>query len=198
MNHNPRRRSRPHMAAVVATLVLLGVVAAPGWAAGADADWRPTYDLVMRWVNFAILAGVLFHFGRRPVMNLLRNQAAKYESEIQRLEDEKAAALERLGSVRQMQAENESRFVEMTQRIVTAGEEQRQAIIADARRESEVLITEAQRRISFALRNARERVRAEMVDLAVERALARLPEVIDATDNERRLSSFIKDLEQIR
>ena len=198
MNHKPRRRSRPRMAAVVATVVLLGVVAVPGWAAGADPGWRPTYDLVMRWVNFIILAGLLFHFGRRPVVNLLRNQAARYESEIHRLEGEKKAALERLASVRQMQAENEDRFVEMTQRIVAMGEDQRQAIIADARRESEVLIGEAHRRISFALRNARERVRAEMVDLAVDRALIRLPEEINATDNERRLSSFLKGLEQMR
>jgi F-type H+-transporting ATPase subunit b len=196
MNRESRRW--PCAAAIVLVCTVLGVVAAPGWAAGADADWRPTYDLAMRWVNFAILVGVLVYFGRRPVGNLLRIQVARYESEIQRLEAEKAAALERLASVKQLQAENEGRFVELTQRIVALGEQRREAIIEDARRESELLIDEAHRRISFSLRSAKSQVRADMVDMAVDRALARLPQEINAADNERWLQRFFKGMERLR
>ena len=198
MNRTPRRRwSFP--AAVVSNLFLVMLVAAPVWAASSESpEWRGTYDLVMRWVNFLILAGVLVYFGRRPVTNLLRSQAARHESQIQSLEAEKTAILERLEAVRQTQVENEARFIELTEKIVATGEAQRDALIADAHRESELLIAEAKRRISFAMRSAKDRVRAEMVDLAVDSALARLPQEITAADNQHRLSVFFDGLEKMR
>ena len=81
---------------------------------------------------------------------------------------------------------------------MATGEAQRDALIADAQRESEMLIAEARRRISFAMRNAKDRLRAEMVDLAVDSAMARLPQEITADDNQHRLSVFIDGLEKIR
>lgn len=196
MNGKPRR-CWPLTAAVACGLALMLIVAVPSRAAGADVEWRATYDLVMRWVNFLILAGVLVYFGRRPVANMLRGQAARHEAEIQRLKAEKTAALERLEAVRRTQIEDEARFTELTEKIVAMGETQREAIIAEAQQESELLIAEARRRISFAMRNAKDRLRAEMVDLAVDRAAARLPKEITIADNQRRLDLFIKSVEKM-
>lgn len=197
MKRKPRHRW-PFPAAVVSSLLIVMLVAAPVWAASAEGtEWRETYDLVMRWVNFLILAGALVYFGRRPVVNLLRSQAARHEGEIQRLEAEKAAILERLEAVRRNQTENEARFIELTEKIVATGEAQRDALIADAQRESEMLIAEARRRISFAMRSAKDRLRAEMVDLAVDSAIARLPQEITAADNQHRLGVFIDGLEKM-
>jgi F-type H+-transporting ATPase subunit b len=176
---------------------LLMIVVFPQWAAGADPQWRETYDLVMRWVNFVILAGVLVYFGRRPVTHLLRSQAARHREQIQELEARKAQALAHLAAVRQTQAESEARFIDITQRIVALGETQRDAIIADAQRESEMLIAEARRRIAFAMRSAKDRLRAEMVDLAVDRALDRLPREISDADNQHRLGVFFRGLEKM-
>ena len=198
MNPKPRH-CRLVTVAAVSCLALLMLVVAPAWAAAdtESAAWRETYDLVMRWVNFVILAGALVYFGRRPVANLLRSQAARHEGEIQRLQAEKTAALERLEVVRQTQADNEARFIELTEKLIAMGEAQRDAIIADANRESEMLISEAQRRISFAMRNAKDRLRGQMVDLAVDHALDRLPREITATDNQHRLDIFFKGLEEM-
>ncbi len=195
MNPKPRH-CRPFTVAAVSCLALLMLVVAPAWAADTEAAaWRETYDLVMRWVNFVILAGALVYFGRRPVANLLRSRAARHEGEIQRLEAEKTAALERLEAVRRTQVENEARFIELTEKLIAMGEAQREAIIADANRESEMLIAEALRRISFAMRNAKDRLRGQMVDMAVDQALNRLPREVKETDNQHRLDVFFKGLE---
>ena len=42
--------------------VALCLHVAGGEVLAADGNWRPVYDLVMRWVNFLILAFLLFKF----------------------------------------------------------------------------------------------------------------------------------------
>ena len=190
-----RRRSRAVAAGLAAT-VLFGLVAAPAWAAEA-AGWRPVYDLVMRWVNFAILFGLLFHFGRRPLANLLRGEAERHQQQIQAMEGRKAEVLERLAEIQRMRTENEARFDKITEQLVAMGERRREEIIDDARRESELLLAEARRRTAHAVRAARARLRDDMVDRAVELALARLPREVTTADNDRLLDHFYQDIHKV-
>jgi F-type H+-transporting ATPase subunit b len=177
-------------------MAAVAVCADPLWAAEASADWRPTYDLVMRWINFGILAGLIFYFGRRPVANLLTTQAALHRERIRELEDQRDAALERLAEVQRLQQKQQDRLEVIRERIVAEGERQREALIEDGQREGEVLIAQAHRRISLALRNARTRLRDEMVDLAVARSLEKLPALMTPQDNEARVGQFFKAVQR--
>jgi F-type H+-transporting ATPase subunit b len=170
----------------------------PLWAAEAAADWRPTYDLVMRWINFGILAGLIFYFGRRPVANLLNTQATQHRERIGQLEDQREAALERLAEVQRLQQEHQDRLEVLRERIVAEGERQREALIEDGQREGEVLIAQAHRRIGLALRDARTQLRDEILDLALERALEKLPALLTPQDNETRLAHFFEAIQRVR
>jgi len=168
------------------------------WAAEGPEGWRATYDLVMRWVNFVILVGVILYFGRRPVANLLAAQVERHASRIRLLEQQRADALQRLAEAKQIQAQGQARFTDLHERIVALGEQQREELIADARRQGELLITGAHRRIATALRDARTQLRDEMVDQAVARALEKLPEKVTAGDNETFLLNFFNAVERVR
>jgi F-type H+-transporting ATPase subunit b len=183
-------------------LLLVGAAvtagAEPLWAAEASGGWRATYDLVMRWVNFAILIGVIVYFGRRPVANLLAAQVERHASRIRLLEDQRAEALERLQEVQQIEGQSATRMEILQERIIALGEQQREELIADARRQGEMLIAGAHRRIATALRDARTQLRGEMVDHAVARALEKLPEKVTAGDNEIFLLNFLDAVERVR
>ncbi|MBW2449150.1 MAG: hypothetical protein JRE92_01825, partial [Deltaproteobacteria bacterium] len=58
-------------------------------AAEKSSNWRPIYDLILRYINFGIIVFVIVKYGKTPIMNFLRGQKDKLASEIKRLEDEK-------------------------------------------------------------------------------------------------------------
>jgi hypothetical protein len=55
---------------VLPFLVLPSIVLASG---GEEGGWRSIWDLGWRIANFAILAGVLFYYARKPAVNAIRN-----------------------------------------------------------------------------------------------------------------------------
>jgi F-type H+-transporting ATPase subunit b len=185
------------LAAMIIGVAAVAVWTDPLWAAEASADWRPTYDLVMRWINFGILAGLIFYFGRRPVANLLNTQVDRHRERIGQLEAQRDAALERLAEVQRLQQAHQDHLEVLRQRIVADGERQREALIEDGQREGEVLIAQAHRRIGLALRDARKRLRDEMVDLAVARSFEKLPSLVTPRDNEARVAHFFKAIQQV-
>lgn len=193
---------RPRRMALL-VIVVVGAVAltaswvAPVQAAEEAASWRATYDLVMRWLNFAILVGVIVYFGRRPVANLLAGQVERHASRIRLLEQQRDDALQRLAEAKRIYAQGQARFGDLHERIVAMGEQQREELIADARQQAELKIAGARRRIDSALRDARARLRDEMVDLAVEKALERLPAVVTTGDNETFSVNFIDAIDRV-
>ena len=42
-------------------------------AAESGGTWRSTYDLIMRWANFLILAFIIFKFGKKPLINFMKS-----------------------------------------------------------------------------------------------------------------------------
>ncbi len=194
---NRSRWMAPLFLVLVAVVILTAFGAGPVQAAEEAGSWRETYDLVMRWVNFIILVAVIVYFGRRPVANLLAAQAERHASRIGLLEQQRDDALQRLAEAKRIYAEGQARFSDLHERIVAMGEQQREELIADARRQAELMIAGAQRRIASALRDARTRLRDEMVDLAAEKALQRLPAIVTSGDNDAFCLDFIDAIDRV-
>jgi len=179
-------------------LILCGVVAAlclhwlSAEALAADGSWRPTYDLVMRWVNFLILAFLLVKFGRKPLMNFLKGQRFDLAREIDELQKQKTAAEDRLKEIQEELEQSNARFVELTERIIRDGERRKEALIEEARLESQIMLESAQQKIASRFIRARQRLRAELVDSAIEMALQRLPSLVNEADNQRLVQEYIE------
>jgi F-type H+-transporting ATPase subunit b len=160
------------------------------WAAAGGADWRPIYDLAMRWVNFIILAFILVKFGRAPLKNFLQHRQADIASQIEDLEQEKAAVLAEVDQNLKALDASQERFESMKTRIMRQGEKRKQELIEAGRRESAILIDAAKRKIQNQVFMAQERLRAELIDAAFGIALERLPALISAADNEQKIEEF--------
>ena len=160
-------------------------------AAEGGGGWRPTYDIIMKWVNFGILAFIFFKFARRPLKNFLSDKKNEISLQIRNLEDEKNRLLQRVRETETELEENALRLEELKERIVQSGERRKLEIIEDARQESRMIIESAKQKMEGRIIRARNRLRAEMVDAAAEMALEKLPGLVTDDDNRTLLEQFL-------
>jgi len=195
MNSRLRRMRRWIPPAVTAgVLILLPVAAA---AAGQEAaGWRPTYDLIMKWINFLILTFVIVKFARAPLRTFFKQKEIEVSSEIETLEAEKKAAEDKIAEARQAIEHRQERFEEIKTRMLRHGKRRKEQIIESARRESRLMIEAARHKVEGQIRQARENLREEIVDLAIDLAMQRLPQVMQPADTQKLLDRYLEAVDQ--
>ncbi len=173
-------------------LGFLLLCAVPASAAeGASPSWRPTYDVIMMWVNSLILFGVLYKFLKNPFLDFIHQKKMETEKDLQRAEDQKVMAETKIKESKQMLEEGEDRFKKIKERIIAQGEARKAQIIEEAKEQSQYMMTEATRKIDSYIIRARKKFREEMIDIAFEKALEKIPEVITEEDGERFVQDYI-------
>lgn len=175
--------------AVVLVLLLASAAAAAEPAGG----FRPTWDLIMRWVNFIILVAVIVKFARRPLADFISGKRDEVAYELKRLEEQKNEATERVQEVYSQLSQSRERFEKIKVRIVKQGQDRKQEIIDQAQNESRILLEGTRRKIDHQLQQARVKLRSEMVDSAVDLALERLPQQITEEDNQKLLEKYLSE-----
>jgi F-type H+-transporting ATPase subunit b len=154
-------------------------------------NWRSIYDLVMRWVNFAIIAILLVKFAKTPLKDFLSDRKGQIERKIKAYEQQKEAVEEKIAENQKMLAESIIRFEKIKQTIIEGGERKKQEIIEDAQRESKMLLEATQHKVEHQIREARDAIRAELIESAIALAEKRLPAEITAADQQRLTDLFL-------
>ena len=175
---------------ICATIIILGV-GNDVMAAETGDGWRATYDLVLRWVNFVILAALLFKLGKTPMKDFLTGQKEKFSRELKRKEEEKDAAIKETEEIKRTLDEAEIRFANIKNRIIEQGEKKKHQIIEDAKEQSRLLMEEAKRRIDSQILQAKEQFKAELVETAIDLAIERIPQEITEEDNQKYIDQFL-------
>ena len=175
-----------------AVLTALMVCCPDALAAESTEDWRPLFDLIMRWLNFAIIAVVLFKFGRKPIKDFLVNRREEIDYQIKKYEQQKEAAAEKVKEAKTILDESTDRFEQIKQRIIKDGETKKQQIIEKAQQESRMLLEGAQRKIQNQIVEARRVIRSELIDTAIALAEERLPDEITATDEQKLIEHYME------
>lgn len=171
--------------------VLVLLLSDAALAAEGGQTWRPTYDLIMRWVNFAILFFVLFKFGRKPIMAFLRGQRDEIAGEFSKVEAQKDKMLARLQEAKQALEESEVRLPELKARLIEQGERRKMELIEEARQQSRLVLQGARHKIEYQVLRARKKLSTELLDLAVEEAIKRLPSIMTAEDDQRQVEKYL-------
>jgi F-type H+-transporting ATPase subunit b len=162
------------------------------FAAEKSSNWRPMYDLILRWINFFIIVFVVVKYGKKPIMNFLRGQKDKLAEEIHQLENEKQDAEAKIKETLRAVDESEVRFSELKDRIVQQGEKKKIEIIESAQNQSKMMLEDAKRRIDAHFLHAKSEFRAELIDRAMDMALERLPKEITPEDNDKFARLFLE------
>lgn len=177
---------------VLFVLTALAVSSPDALAAETTTDWRPLFDLILRWLNFAILALVLFKFGRKPIKDFFANRREEIDYQIKKYEQQKEAAAKKVQEAIKVLEDSTDRFEQIKQRIIRDGETKKQQIIERAQKESRMLLEGTQRKIQNQIVEARNLIRAELVDAAIELAEKRLPEEITAADEQKLMERYME------
>jgi F-type H+-transporting ATPase subunit b len=178
---------------IVLSLVCLHLLGLEAIAAEGQDSWRPLFDEIMRWLNFAILAFLLIKFGRVPIKNFFKTRKEEMVSEIKTLENEKQEALREIDKNLKLLEDSGERFEALKERIVAQGEKNKQKIIEDAKQESKALLEGAKQKIDSQIVEARNKLKKELIDSAIAIAMERLPAEMTAEDNQKWVDRFLSN-----
>lgn len=171
-------RLTPRRTRLKAALLALG---APLWfplqalAANTGGSWRSTYDVVMMWVNFAILVALLVKFLRKPLGRLLKSQQDAIQNTLGQLETRKGRIGNEIQSLRESLETRRQKAEDRHARIIQWAQRERLEIIATARQEAERRLRQARQLIDARHREACQALRNDIVDAAVTKVLQDLP-----------------------
>ena len=174
--------------AVVIGILLLGTEAS---AANNSNDWRPVFDLVMRWLNFGIIVFILVKYARTQIKDFLLSRREEVAREIEMVEEKKEAANKKIQDAARMLDESEVRFARVKERIIKEGETKKQKLIEDAKQESKILLESTMKKIESQLLGAKRAFKSELVDTAISLAMKRLPDEITTEDNHNFTNQFL-------
>jgi F-type H+-transporting ATPase subunit b len=174
--------------AVVIGILLLGTEAS---AANNSDDWRPLFDLVMRWLNFGIIVFILVKYARTPIKDFLLSRREEVAREIEMVEEKKEAANKKIQDAARMLDESEVRFARVKKRIIQEGQTKKQKLIEDAQQESKILLESTMKKIESQLLDAKRAFKSELVDTAISLAMKRLPDEITTEDNQKFTNKFL-------
>ncbi|MCP4630165.1 MAG: ATP synthase F0 subunit B [bacterium] len=177
---------------LLASLIVLHLTSFEALAADSSGGWRPIFDLIMRWVNFLILAFLLIKFSRVPLKSFLEGKKADIAREIEKLEADKNRILLEIDENRKQIENSKERLSQLKKSIIAQGEKNKIKIIQDAERESKILLESAKQKIENRVADARELLKAELVDEAITIAMKKLPESITDQDNQKFIDTFIE------
>ena len=181
----------------VAGLLLLHCLAVPALAAENSAEWRPIYDTIMMWVNFGILAFLLYRYLRNPLKKFIQGQQAEVADEIQKFEEQKKEMQEQIQETRQQIENSGARFERIKKRIIEEGEKAKEHIIADARQQSRKMLELEKTRASNRIAQARKQFMSELVDSATRTAQDRLPRELTDEDHRNMLDMYIDNVSRM-
>jgi F-type H+-transporting ATPase subunit b len=161
------------------------------FAAEGGRDWRSIYDHVMEWINFSILFFIIFKYGRRPLMNFLRGQKDEIAKEFERVEAQKVQALAKVREVTDALEESKVRLPELKARLIEKGERRKEELIEEAHAQRLRIMEGARIKIEHQIVRAREKLCLQLLDMAVDEALERLPGLITAEDKQRQVEKYM-------
>jgi F-type H+-transporting ATPase subunit b len=177
-------------AALVAQLAAGAAWAAEGGAAGGD-PWRA---LLWKTVNFVVLVGLLWYFGRKPLHALLSGSARAVRTEFDEHNDWARQAEEDLAEQRRriddLQAE--------LQRLLGEAREEARAeherLVAEARSQAERIKASVQAQMEQEFNKARKELQAELAGQTVRLAEGLIARRLDEPARERLLSQAVEQL----
>jgi F-type H+-transporting ATPase subunit b len=137
-------------------------------AANTASSWRSTYDVVMMWVNFAILLALLFKFLRPPLGRFLKSQQDAIQETLDRLENEKCRLQDEVQGLRGSLTARKEKAEDWHQRIMQRARMERREIIETGRQEAERRLAKAHQLIEARHRETCQTLRNEMIDTAIE------------------------------
>jgi F-type H+-transporting ATPase subunit b len=177
-----------------AWLLLLGSAAPAAASAGEGAG--ALGDLVWPVLNLAILLAALVYFGRRPIRDFFEARHGRIREELDSAARALSEAESRYAEWRRRLAALEAELARIRTQARERAEAEREHLLAGAAAATERVRADARAAVDQELRRAREELRREAAELAIELAAETLRARLTAGDHTRLLDEFIETIER--
>ncbi len=186
------RRWGPVLAAVAVVLVPVLVGASEG---GGEPGRSPLYNLIMKFVNFGILAGGLYYFLRKPAAAALANRQETVRKALEDARKAQEAAEAKYREYQQKVAALDAEVEQIRADFKAEGERQHERILAEAAQAAESLRAQAERAAENEVKRARDELRTRAAELAVQLAEEILAKAYTEDDQKKAVRLTIQNIE---
>jgi F-type H+-transporting ATPase subunit b len=165
-------------------------VASSGGTEGAEhAPWWKDY--IWKIINFLLLVIILFKFAKKPMQNFFQKRTELIEKTLNEAKEAKEASLKALKEVETRLKAKDSEIEGILAASRKSGEQERASIIAESDRLKTKILEQAKTNIEFELKSAKEAIKAEAVELAMELAEKKIKEKLTKEEQEKLLEDSL-------
>jgi F-type H+-transporting ATPase subunit b len=176
-------------------LVCLGSGVAQASGAEHASDENALKDVLFQALNLAILLGVLFYFGRKPISEFFASRRVGIATELTEAADLLRQAEERNTELQRRLSDLDAEVDGIRDEAGRRAEQEAARILADARAAADRIQHDAKAAVAQELRRAQDTLRDEAADLAIELAAQKLSEQVADADRDRLVDEFITRIE---
>jgi F-type H+-transporting ATPase subunit b len=148
-------------------------------------------EYIYKILNFVIIVAVLFKFGKKPLGDFLKKRTELIEKTLNEAKEAKEAAVKALQEVEGRLKAKDAEIGAILAAAKKSGEQERDRIIAESSRLKDKILEQAKTNIDFEVKHAKEVIKAEAVELAMELAEKKLKDKLTKDEQERLLDDSL-------
>jgi F-type H+-transporting ATPase subunit b len=179
------------LCSAAAVLLFHSVVLASEAAEGGHEQITFLGDWLPRLVNFAIIAGVLVYFARKPIRDFFQNRSLEIAKAMQESKEARERAVAALAEMERKVKDLESETNRLIEDARARGEKDRQALIEEGKKMVSDIDAQVKQGVELEVQKAKNSLQAEASSLAVDLAEKSIKEKIGPKDHERIVKEYI-------
>jgi len=148
-------------------------------------------EYIYKIINFVIIVAVLFKFGKKPLGDFLQKRTELIEKTLNEAKEAKEAALKALQEAETRLKTKDAEVEAILSAAKKSGEQERDRIIEDTGKLRDKILEQAKTNIDFELKHAKEAIKAEAVELAMELAEKKLKDKLTKEEQEKLLDESL-------
>ena len=187
MNSKKRIIGKNILLAVIVILVVIAISAAIR-----GGDWRPVWDKMWLWANFLLLVTAIYWWGWPFFIKMLDKRISGIAKDLSDFEKENAEIIAEIKNLEDQLANSENRFAQIKNTLEQEMALKREQIIANAKKEAAAIFEQAELQHQIIINETKKNLKAELVDIAINNALAKLPKTITDKDQKHLFEVFYR------
>jgi F-type H+-transporting ATPase subunit b len=169
---------------------------AVAWASGGgqEVELESGFTLAMRFLNFLLLAGLLYYLLNKPIRNFLTQRQQGVRESLEEAERARQEAHAKYQEMERRLGQAQKEMEELRKMLVEQGRAEKERILAHAQKEAEKIRRQAEITAEQEFKKAQLVLRREAAELAARIAGTILKERIDAKDHERLIKDYVETM----
>lgn len=179
------------------TAIACFFVAVPCFAAEGGGFDRHTWDLIMRFVNFGILAFVIYRYGKDPLVKFLAGKRASVALSLEELQKEREFLARQQEEQNTLLGQIDVKIDSIKEYYHRLGQDEKEKVMARATMQRDHMLEDARQRADREFEKAKMKFRAEVVEMAMQLAEQRIRQNITVSDDRNLVNDYISQLSAI-